>query len=109
MVSPAAKRAAVEHVQAGLGLSERRACDLAGQHRSTQRRQSTKHEIPGLEVRLLEHASERPRFGYKRLTTLLCRDGFHVNHKRIYRMYNCLLYTSPSPRDRTRSRMPSSA
>ena len=23
--------------------------------------------------------------------------------------YNCLLYTSPSPRDRTRSRMPSSA
>ena len=87
MVSPAAKRAAVEHVQAGLGLSERRACDLAGQHRSTQRRQSTKHEIPGLEVRLLEHASERPRFGCKRLTTLLCRDGFHVNHKRIYSMY----------------------
>ena len=25
------------------------------------------------------------------------------------RMYPCLLYTSPSPRDRTRSRMPSSA
>ena len=25
------------------------------------------------------------------------------------RLYNCLLYTSPSPRDRTRSRMPSSA
>ena len=25
------------------------------------------------------------------------------------RIYNCLLYTSPSPRDRTRSRMPSSA
>ena len=24
-------------------------------------------------------------------------------------LYNCLLYTSPSPRDRTRSRMPSSA
>jgi len=26
-----------------------------------------------------------------------------------YRLYGCLLYTSPSPRDRTRSRMPSSA
>ena len=25
------------------------------------------------------------------------------------RLYGCLLYTSPSPRDRTRSRMPSSA
>ena len=24
-------------------------------------------------------------------------------------LYDCLLYTSPSPRDRTRSRMPSSA
>ena len=28
---------------------------------------------------------------------------------RTCKMYNCLLYTSPSPRDRTRSRMPSSA
>ena len=27
----------------------------------------------------------------------------------IARVYCCLLYTSPSPRDRTRSRMPSSA
>ena len=27
----------------------------------------------------------------------------------IYLFYGCLLYTSPSPRDRTRSRMPSSA
>ena len=30
-----------------------------------------------------------------------CRAG--------HKMYPCLLYTSPSPRDRTRSRMPSSA
>ena len=27
----------------------------------------------------------------------------------LTRTYTCLLYTSPSPRDRTRSRMPSSA
>ena len=27
----------------------------------------------------------------------------------VYLIYGCLLYTSPSPRDRTRSRMPSSA
>ena len=27
----------------------------------------------------------------------------------VLEVYNCLLYTSPSPRDRTRSRMPSSA
>jgi putative transposase len=87
VVSPAIKRAAVERVQAEHGLSERRACELAGQHRSTQRRQSVKREIPGLAARLLEHAHERPRFGYKRITTLLRCDGFHVNHKRVYRMY----------------------
>ena len=32
-----------------------------------------------------------------------------VRHKIIDQFRNCLLYTSPSPRDRTRSRMPSSA
>ena len=69
-------------------LSERRACRLAGQHRSTNRHQSRKRQIPGLAERLLEHAVERSRLGYKRLTMLLRRDGFRVNHKRIYRMYS---------------------
>ena len=32
-----------------------------------------------------------------------------VDHKRIGLMYLCLLYTSPSPRDKRQSRMPSSA
>ena len=86
-MSPAAKRAAVEHIREDHELSERRACLLAGQHRSTQRHRSSKQEVAGLEAQLLEHASERPRFGYKRLTTLLRRDGFNVNHKRVYRMY----------------------
>lgn len=87
MVSPAAKRAVVEHFQQDFKVSERRACALMGQHRSTQRHVSRKREIAGLEERLLEHAAERPRFGYKRLTVLLRREGFRVNHKRIYRMY----------------------
>ena len=35
---------------------------------------------------------------------------YHGLDTRIFRIFNtCLLYTSPSPRDRTRSRMPSSA
>ena len=33
----------------------------------------------------------------------------HVNNNEIDRYYGCLLYTSPSPRDRQKSRMPSSA
>ena len=35
------------------------------------------------------------------------RPGFEGGQMPLYR--SCLLYTSPSPRDRTRSRMPSSA
>ena len=35
----------------------------------------------------------------------------HIREKAVEKVYSdiCLLYTSPSPRDRTRSRMPSSA
>jgi putative transposase len=32
-------------------------------------------------------AAKRPRFGYRRLHTLLVREGHQVNHKRIYRLY----------------------
>ena len=35
--------------------------------------------------------------------------GYFFHDPLIVKMYSCLLYTSPSPRDRTRSRMPSSA
>ena len=37
-----------------------------------------------------------------------CRVGIRINQADSP-YYDCLLYTSPSPRDRTRSRMPSSA
>ena len=36
-------------------------------------------------------------------------DDLNTQFNATYRPYSCLLYTSPSPRDRTRSRMPSSA
>ena len=39
----------------------------------------------------------------------LCTDFFQIAQKMFSRTKSCLLYTSPSPRDRTRSRMPSSA
>ena len=34
--------------------------------------------------RLQAHAAARPRFGYRRLHTLVDREGLHVNHKRVY-------------------------
>ena len=50
--------------------------------------------------------SEKSPNGYIASETM---TGSRVNTKIIDLPYSCLLYTSPSPRDRTRSRMPSSA
>ena len=37
--------------------------------------------------RLKAHAADRPRFGYRRLHTLVDREGLRVNHKRVYGVY----------------------
>jgi hypothetical protein len=41
----------------------------------------------GLREQLTKLAQERPRFGYRRLGMLLDREGEHVNHKRLFRVY----------------------
>jgi putative transposase len=69
------------------GLSERRACRLIGLARSTKRRVPASRDDGTLRRRLCELARKRQRFGYRRLTALLCREGQRVNHKRIYRLY----------------------
>jgi len=38
-------------------------------------------------MRIREIARTRVRYGYKRIHTLLCREGLMVNHKKVYRMY----------------------
>ncbi len=67
--------------------SERRACQLAGMSRSSCRYQARSHADEDLWQRLRELAGERRRFGYRRLTVLLRREGRVVNHKRVYRLY----------------------
>ncbi|MES0864973.1 IS3 family transposase [Ruegeria sp. SCPT10] len=37
--------------------------------------------------RLREPANERRRFGYRRLGILLAKEGFEVNHKKLFRLY----------------------
>jgi putative transposase len=69
------------------GLSERRACRLVGLARSTKRRVLTSRDDEALRQRLCELARRRQRFGYRRLTALLRREGEAVNPKRIYRLY----------------------
>lgn len=69
------------------GLSERRACELAGLHRSVFQYEKQDGGDEPLRKRLRELANERRRFGYRRLHILLQREGISVNHKKLFRLY----------------------
>ena len=87
MVTPAVRRELVDYLQHTHQFSQRRACRLVHIDRSTLRYRSRRRDWSALRQRLRELAEQRPRFGYRRLTVLLRRDQFHVNHKRVYRLY----------------------
>ena len=69
------------------GLSQRRACDLAGIDPRVYRYQSLRPDDDAIRKRLQELAAERRRFGYRRLHIMLTREGFHLNRKKLYRLY----------------------
>ncbi|MDA9524134.1 transposase [Bradyrhizobium sp. CCBAU 11434] len=87
MVGPAAKRAAVAHLQAVMSLSERRACSIVGADRKMIRYRSSRPPDAALRGRLRDLANERRRFGYRRLFVLLRREGEPSGINRIYRLY----------------------
>ena len=87
MVAPAVKREAVTHLRQAHEMSERRACRVIGCVRMTIRYRSRRIDDAALRERLRALAQERRRFGYRRLHVLLRRDGFAVNHKRLFRIY----------------------
>jgi putative transposase len=68
-------------------MSERRACALVGVGRSTCRYRARRPPDLALRERLRILATERRRFGYRRLHVLLRREGQRINLKRIYRLY----------------------
>jgi transposase InsO family protein len=69
-------------------VSERRACQVLGQERSTQRRFcSPADDEAKLLRRAVELATEYGRYGYRRVTALLREEGFRVNHKRVERLW----------------------
>jgi transposase InsO family protein len=79
------------HVREQLGdmrVSERRACKVLGQPRSTQRRKAyVPDDEPKLVKRIIELATQYGRYGYPRITKLLRREGWIVNHKRVQRLW----------------------
>jgi putative transposase len=87
MVTPAARRVWVRWVQEAFQVSQRRACRATGVHRSLLAYRSRKPPQEVLRTRLRELAQARVSFGYLRLHTLLVREGWRVNRKRVLRLY----------------------
>jgi putative transposase len=67
--------------------SQRRVCQALLFPRCSCRYQSVADEQAALRIRLRDLASSRVSYGYRRLHILLQREGWRVNHKRVYRLY----------------------
>ena len=75
-------------LQERLSVSERRACRVTGQHRSTQRHEPrTGDRDEALRARLRKLSREHPRWGYRRVWATLRNDGWTVNRKKIQRLW----------------------
>jgi len=78
-------------LQKNFTVSERRACNVTGQPRATQRyRPKHKDGQAALEERICKLAEDNPRYGYKRIYWKLRTEGWRVNRKRIHRLWKKL-------------------
>ena len=94
-MTPNRRRQAVTVLEDEFGVSQRRACKVVGQHRSTQRHQPEPPADDEAQIRaeLRAFANKRPRWGWRRAANHLRRNGWNINNKR------CLLYTSDAADD----------
>jgi len=78
----------VDHCCVTLGLSQRRACRVLTQARSTQRYdRHCPDDEAALPATLVQLATQYGRYGYRRVTALLHAEGWAVNHKRVERIW----------------------
>ncbi len=74
-------------LRTGFRVSAPRACDVVHLNRSTLTYRQHAPDQTLLRMRLRDLAAARMRYGYRRLHVVLRREGWHINHKRIYRLY----------------------
>jgi putative transposase len=98
----------VEHLQQRFEVSERRACRVVDQPRSSQRYVSMKvgNDV-ALVQRMVALSTENPRYGYRRVWALLGREGWQVNKKRVQRLWREAGLKIPA-KERKRRRLGSS-
>ena len=78
----------MEHAISELGVPERRACRVLGQHRSTQRKlRASPDDEAALTAEIIALATRYGRYGYRRITALLRHAGWVVNLKRVERIW----------------------
>jgi putative transposase len=77
----------VEQLREQYRIGEKRACQVILICRSSYRYRSIRDEQVALRMRINEIARVRVRYGYKRIHVLLRREGWLINHKRVYRIY----------------------
>ena len=89
MVTPNRRRQAVIVLEDEFGVSQRRACKVVGQHRSTQRLEPPARTAEDDQIRahLRDFARRRPRWGWRRAAKDLRRNGLRVNNKRVRRLW----------------------
>ena len=76
MVSPARKREAVAHLERKLQVSQRRACKVINQPRSTQRYACTRPARDAkLAAELRRYAMAHPRHGYRMAALATAQAG----------------------------------
>jgi putative transposase len=89
MVTPDRRRRAVVVLQDRFGVSERRACRVVGQHRSTQRHppRPVPPDDVKLRSRLRRFARNHPRLGWRKAHVVVRREGWIINHKKLRRLW----------------------
>ena len=75
------------HLKNAHDVSERRACTVLNIDRSTVRYRPRRGNDADLREAIRRIASDRRRFGYRRIHVMLCREGFAVNIKKVRRIY----------------------
>ena len=89
LLSPAKRRILIKRIQERFShVSQRRACKILGQSRSTQRYEShVRDDEPLLTKRIIELARAYGRYGYPRITGLLQMEGWRVGSNRVARIW----------------------
>ncbi len=89
LLTPDCRRRAVVALCTQFGVTERRACRVVGQPRSTQRLAAPVPSDDELALRafLRDFARRRPRWGWRRAALAAKAAGWRVNHKRIHRLW----------------------